>query len=317
MRAVFLDKKTFHKTIALDEISAQFDSFTCFDVTAEHEIITRCQDADVVLTNKVVFDKKTLEQLPKLKLICITATGVNNVDIAAANALGITVTNAKAYAKGSVAQYVFAQLLEYFNQTSHHNANTAKGLWQQSDTFCYLGNTIYELADKTIGIIGYGDLGQSVAQIATAFNMKVMVAERPSAVSIRSQRYAFDEVIKQADIITLHCPQTPETEQLFNRQIFSNMQTHAVLVNTARGALINNDDLIDALNNNDIGYAILDVLDQEPPRSDHPLLTAELTNLKITAHIAWASMEAQQRLIAIVASNISSFFSGGKLNQVT
>ena len=316
MHAVFLDKKTFNDDIELSSITAQLDSLTCFDTTADSEVITRCQNAEIILTNKVVLNQDILTQLPKLKLICITATGTNNVDLKSAKALGIAVTNVSGYAKGSVAQYVFAQLLEYFNQTSHHNANTKQGLWQQSETFCHLGNDIVELANKTIAIVGYGNLGQSVADIAKAFNMKVLIAERPQANVIRAGRVAFEQAIKQADVLTLHCPQTPDTEELINKKVFELMKPTAMLINTARGALVNNEDLIAALKNSEIAYAALDVLEQEPPPVDHPLLNCQLPNLKITAHIAWASMEAQQRLIKIVADNITDFYHDGHLNRV-
>ncbi len=316
MRAVFLDKQTFNDDIDLTSIKAQLSSLKCYQTTAAAELLSHCKDADVIITNKVVLTKEALAQLPQLKLICIAATGINNIDISAAKALGIAVTNVSGYAKGSVAQYVFAQLLEYFNQTSHHNKNTEQGLWQKSSTFCHLGNTITELADKTIGIIGYGNLGQSVATIAKAFNMKVMVAERPKAKTIRAERFAFDDVIAQADVLTFHCPQTPETEGIINQTLFAKMKSNALLINTARGPLVNNLDLINALKNKTIAYAVLDVLDQEPPPADHPLLNANLSNLKITAHIAWASIEAQQRLINILGDNIQAFAQNQRMNRV-
>lgn len=316
MHAVFLDKKTFNNDIDFSVIEQPLDRCSYFATTAPDEVIARSKNADVIITNKVVLNEALLQKLPHLKLICIAATGINNLDIDAAKALGIAVTNVSGYAKQSVAQYVFAQLLEYYQQTSHHNANTEQGLWQQSDTFCHLGNSITELAGKTIGIIGYGDLGQSVAKIAQAFNMKVMVAERPNAETIRADRFSFDEVVAKADVLTFHCPQTPETEGMINQALLKKMKPSALLINTARGPLVNNIDLINALKNHDIAYAVLDVLDQEPPPADHPLLNCHLDNLKITAHIAWASREAQQRLINGIAENISAFLQGQLLNRV-
>jgi glycerate dehydrogenase len=268
------------------------------------------------LTNKVVLDSTTLKQLPHLKLICITASGYNNVDINAARELGIAVTNVSGYAKNSVAQYVFAQLLSYYSQIEDHNNNTREGQWQKSETFCLHGKGSNELAGKSIGIIGYGALGGQVATIARAFGMQVLIADRPNATTIRADRIAFNQLIAQADIITLHCPQTAETENLFNAAVFSQMKNSAVLINTARGALINNDDLLVALNNNQLACAILDVLEQEPPPEDHILLAAQSSKLKITAHIAWASEQAQQALLNLVADNIVAFKQGKRVNRL-
>jgi glycerate dehydrogenase len=257
-----------------------------------------------------------LQALPKLKLICISATGYNNVDIDAASKHNIAVTNVSGYASQSVAQYVFAQLLAYFQQTSHHNKNTEQGLWTTSDAFCYHGNMIQELAGKTLAIVGYGNLGKAVEAIGKAFNMRIIISERPNSPTIRSGRTAFDEVISKADIISLHCPQTNETEKLINSNVLSKMKDTAVLINTARGALIDEEALLKALKNQQIGCAILDVLSHEPPPAEHPLLQLNLPNIKITAHIAWASIEAQQRLIKLLSENISAFKKGQLLNRL-
>lgn len=316
MHAVFLDKNTFSAAIDFSIIKQQVSSLTCYDKTAPNEVISRCINADIIITNKVMLTAELLSALPQAKLICISATGYNNVDIKAASELNIAVTNVSGYAGPSVAQYVFAQLLEYYQKTSHHNNNTEQGLWSSSDAFCYHGNGISELAGKTLGIVGYGNLGKAVESIAHAFNMKVLVSERPQSVNIRDGRPTFDHVIEQADIITLHCPQTPVTENCINADVLTRMKKTAVLVNTARGALIDEQALLNALQNNDIAYAILDVLAKEPPQPNHPLIEAQLTNLKITAHIAWASIEAQQRLINLLSQNITAFTQGKKLNRL-
>lgn len=316
MRAVFLDQLTFNPAVSLSHLEAQVNKLTCYQITLPENIISRCIAAEIIITNKVVLNANTLRQLPNLKLICIAATGTNNIDIIAAKDFGIAVTNVSGYAKQSVAQYVFAQILEYYNRTSHHNHNTEQGLWQQSNTFCYHGEQITEIADKTLGIIGYGSLGKSVANIARAFGMKVLIAERPNVANIRSERLPFDEVVKQADILTLHCPLTPNTEALINSQVLSSMKTSAMLINTARGAIIDNNALINALKNKQIAYAVLDVLDIEPPPSSHPLLNCHLDNLKVTAHIAWASIESQQRLINGIAENIITYRDKQRLNQL-
>jgi glycerate dehydrogenase len=316
MRAVFLDQQTFNSDISLSTIKNQVTELICYSTTPANKIIERCINAEIIITNKVVLSKAITLQLPQLKLICIAATGSNNVDIIAARQQNIAVTNVSGYAQQSVAQYVFAQILAYYSQTNHHNNNTKQGLWQQSETFCYHGNAITELADKTLGIIGYGNLGKAVANIANAFKMKVLIAERPNAADIRNGRLSFKEVIQQADIISLHCPQTIETENLIDTEVFNVMKTNAMLINTARGAIINNEALISALANKKIAYAVLDVLDSEPPPADHPLLNCHLANLKITAHIAWASLEAQQRLLDGIAKNISAYSTNTSLNRL-
>jgi len=317
MRAVFLDQQTFNNQISLAQIEAQTSSMTCYQTTQPTEILARCLTADIIISNKVILNTEILTKLPKLKLICIAATGTNNVDIAAATALGIAVTNVSGYANNSVAQYVFSQILAYYSQIHHHNNNTSSGLWQSSTTFCYHGNGSTELSGKTLGIIGYGSLGQSVAKIATAFDMKVLVAERKNSDLIRNNRVGYDEVIKNSDIISLHCPQNSETEHSVNNDFLGKMKKSAMLINTARGALVDNQALFEALKNETIAYAVLDVLEQEPPPKNHLLLNAKLDNLKITAHIAWASFEAQQQLIELIAENISAFKQGKDLNRVT
>jgi len=316
MHAVFLDLQTFNSAVELDVIEQQVDQLTCYANTAPNEVFKRCLNADIIITNKVVLTADTLAALSQLKLICISATGYNNVDIDAANELNIAVTNVSGYAGQSVAQYVFAQLLQYYQQINHHNSNTEQGLWSTSDTFCYHGNGFTELAGKTIGIIGYGNLGKAVETIALAFNMNVLISERPKASTVRAGRMTFEQVIEQADIISLHCPQTPDTEQLIDSGVLSRMKNSAVLINTARGALIDDSALSNALKNKEIAYAALDVLATEPPPLDHILLSSGLTNLKITAHIAWASFEAQQRLINLLSDNIIAYKKGKRLNRL-
>lgn len=242
-----------------------------------------------------------------MQLICVSATGTNNVDIPAATALGIKVTNVSGYSNNSVAQYVFSQILEYYSSPYHHQQNIRQGVWQESRTFCYHGKGSIELAGKTLGIIGYGSLGKSVAKLAEAFGMQVLIAERKGENQLRNGYHQFDEVLTQSDIITLHCPQTKATEQMVNTEFLNQMKSSALLINTARGPLIDNSALLYALNNNTIGAAVLDVLEVEPPPKDHILLTQQPENLIITAHIAWASNESQQRLIEMVADNITAF----------
>jgi glycerate dehydrogenase len=311
MQAVFLDQQTFSTEVSLKCIESQVSELICYATTTQEKIIERCKNADIIITNKVVLSKETLKQLPQLKLICIAATGMNNVDLIAAEALGITVNNVSGYSQASVSQYVFAQMLEHFSNTAHHNDNIQQGHWQNSPAFCFHGKGSQELARKKMGIIGYGNLGKAVATIAQAFGMEVLIAERPHASQIRENRHSFTEVLQQADVISLHCPQTPETINLINSKTLALMKNSALLINTARGGIVNSNDLLDALKNKVISHAILDVLEQEPPSANHPLISAltnhEIDNLSLTAHIAWASIESQQRLIDLVASNIQHF----------
>jgi len=316
MRAVFLDQQTFSQSISLAAIADNVSSLQSYLLTKPDEIISRCLEAEIIITNKVVLDANTLSQVPRLKLICIAATGSNNVDIDAAKNLGIAVTNVSGYAQGSVAQYVFAQILAYFSQTQHHTHNCSQGLWQQSETFCLHGNGSSELTGKTLGLIGYGNLGKAVEKLAKAFGMQVIIAERKNTNTIRAGRTSFNEVVEKSDVLSLHCPQTPETEQLINQNVLALMKSTAILINTARGGIVNNQDLHQALQNQEIAFAVLDVLDQEPPPSNHLFFAKPLNNLKITAHIAWASIEAQQRLIDFLAQNIVVFNTGEILNRL-
>jgi len=319
MQVVFLDQQTFSSNISLASIELHVSQLTCYATTTDEQVIERCKMADIIITNKVILSKETHKKLPQLKLVCIAATGMNNVDIVAAEELGIAVNNVSGYSQASVSQYVFAQMLEFFNKTSHHNENTKQGHWQNSPTFCFHGKGSQELSGKKLGIIGYGNLGKAVATIAQAFGMQVLISERPNAKEIRKNRHSFTQVLQQADVISLHCPQTPETINLIDRKSLALMKTSALLVNTARGAIVNSNDLLHALKNNEISHAVLDVLEQEPPQAEHPLINAltknEVNNLTITAHIAWTSKESQQRLIDLVASNIQQYREIDKKNK--
>ena len=316
MNAVFLDLATFSNTIDFSVLKKQCSTFQTFNFTQPGQIIDRANDAEILITNKVIINAKIMSQLPQLKLICVAATGTNNIDLDAARERGIVVTNASNYAGPSVAQYIFSHLLDYFQQIQSHNRNVEQGLWSTSASFCVLGQPINELAGKTLGLLGYGHIAKAVATIAKAFGMQVLISERPNAEIVREGRVAFEDMLYQSDIVSLHCPLTAETENLFNTSVFSKMKSNAVLINTARGGIVNSLDLKQALQNNDIGYAILDVLEVEPPPSEHPLLQGDINNLRVTAHIAWASQQAQQRLIDILAKNINSFKNNNIINQV-
>ncbi len=314
--AVFLDTKTFADTVDLSPIKTVVDQLICFDFTSQNQIIERCQTAEILITNKVIISADIIQQLPQLKLICVAATGVNNIDLTACQQHKVTVCNVTHYAANAVAQYVFSQLLNYYEQLDKQLAQVKAGYWPKSTSFCLHGASIEELAGKTLAICGFGDLGQKVAKIAQAFELNVLILERPNATVIRENRVPFEQGIQVADIVSIHCPLTDDTFHLFDQATLSLMKKGSVLVNTARGAIVDNQALIDALSQQHLAAAFIDVLDEEPPRQDHPLLNSQLSNLFITAHIAWASRQAQQRLIDTIASNIKAFLTGELQNRL-
>ncbi|TRX53985.1 D-2-hydroxyacid dehydrogenase [Thalassomonas sp. M1454] len=316
MKIVCLDRSTIDESINFKGIEDQAENITYHDFTPSDKVIFRCKYAEVIITNKVVLTKAQLEQLPRLKLICIAATGTNNVDIEAATALGIKVCNVKSYSTPSVAQYVFSMLLEHMQKSAHYIANTRQNHWQNSPIFCHFSLPINELSNKVISIVGYGEIAKAVERIAHAFGMKVLIAERQGATNIRPERVSFEQALQLADVVTLHSPLTAETAGLINKQTLALMKPTAILINTARGGLVNSKDLLSSIKAKQLGAAILDVLEQEPPPQDHILLNTVQDNLYITAHIAWGSLEAQQRLVDGIANNIASFLNGERLNQL-
>jgi glycerate dehydrogenase len=233
---------------------------------------------------------------------------MNNVDLVAAKSHGITVKNVKNYAGNSVAQLVISLMLELLNNTSKYRERVAQGAWSQSKSFCLLDFPITEVTGRTLGLIGYGTLAKSVEKIALAFDMKVLIAEHKNASVLRQGRTSFDDVIKHSDVISVHCPLTAETTNLISKTELELMKDTAVIINTARGGIINEADLLQALKQKTITGAATDVLNIEPPPEDHILLTEQLENLIITPHIAWASIEARQRLLNQISSNIKQHF---------
>lgn len=289
-----------------------------FDRTSAAEIVGRSNNADVLITNKVPLSEETLSQLPQLKYIGVTATGYNIVDIAASKKRGIVVTNVPAYSTASVAQLVFALLLELTHHTGHHSSAVRNGRWCANPDFSFWDFPLTELAGKTFGIIGYGNIGNAVAKIAAAFEMKVLVFSRhkTSEFSENSDVYTdLDSLLRQSDIISLHCALTAETDRMINAQRIALMKPTAFLINTGRGGLVDENALADALNNNSIAGAGLDVLSTEPPPQNNPLLSAN--NCIITPHFAWASEAARKRLMDVVVNNVRSFIAGHPENVVS
>lgn len=287
-----------------------------YDRSASDEIVERAKDADIVLVNKVILNENTITQLPKLRYVGVMATGYNNVDVATAKARGITVTNVKAYGPASVAQHTFGLLLALTNHLELHSQSVFNGDWVASPDFCYWKTPLTELAGKTMGLIGLGDIGSHVARIAQAFDMNVIAYRKNPAQTKDSniEMVSLEDVFRKSDVISLHCPLTDETRELINRDRLSWMKSNALLLNTGRGPLINEEDLAEALKNNVIAGAGLDVLSSEPPAADNPLLSAP--NCIITPHIAWASFEARKRLLQMVADNLKAFESGEPISVV-
>ena len=315
MKIVVLDGETLNPGDLSWQAISELGDFSCFARTPSAEIIPRAQDAEIVLTNKTPLDANTLAQLPKLKYIGVLATGTNVVDLAAAKELGIVVTNVPAYGPDAVAQMVFAHILHHTQAVAAHHQAVAAGQWSNCSDFCFTLMPLQSLKGKTLGLIGYGDIGQQVAKLALAFGMKVLVNTRtepsdlPQGVSWASR----DTVFKESDILSLHCPLTHETTELINTQTLELMKPQALLINTARGGLIDEAALATALTQGKV-FAGVDVLSTEPPSADNPLLTAP--NISISPHNAWATKEARQNLLNIATANLKSFLQGNIRNCV-
>lgn len=280
------------------------------------EIIQRASGADILLVNKVVLGGALLRQLPHLRCICVTATGYNNIDVAYAKSLGITVCNAVGYGAPSVAQHVFALLLECCNHVALHHQSVVRGEWSAQPDFSYTRKPLTELQGKTMGIFGLGRIGRKVAEIALAFGMRVIATSKKQAPDFPDGIQPMDirGLFAESDVVSLHAPLTPETRGIINRELLHLLKEGTILINTARGELIVEDDLFDALQNGKPAMAALDVLSTEPPPGGHPLFS--LPNCIITPHIAWASREARSRLLGITLENIRAFLNGSPQNVV-
>ena len=289
---------------------------TVYDRTAPSELLERAKEADILLTNKVVITGEHMAALPQLKYIGVMATGYNIVDTTAAKERGIIVTNIPAYSTDSVAQMVFAHLLNIAQQVQHHSEEVHKGRWTNSPDFCFWDTPLIELAGKKIGLVGLGNTGMRTARIAISFGMEVHAFTSKSHFQLPPEikKMELDELFAECDILSLHCPLTEQTREMVNARRLSLMKPNAILINTGRGPLINEQDLADALNSGRIYAAGVDVLSQEPPRVDNPLLTAR--NCYITPHIAWASTAARQRLMQIALDNLKAYQVGNPINVV-
>lgn len=301
--------------LSWDAVS-QLGKLTVYDRTSSEEIIARSAGAEAILTNKTVITAEIMEALPDLKYIGVLATGYNVVNIDAAREKGIVVTNIPAYSTPSVAQMVFAHILNIAQQVQHHSEEVRKGRWTNNADFCFWDTPLIELREKKIGLVGLGHTGFNTARIAIGFGMQVTAYTSKSSLQLPPEikKRTLDELFSECDIVSLHCPLTDETKELVNAERLRLMKPTAILINTGRGPLVNEQDLADALNAGKLYAAGLDVLSSEPPKADNPLLTAR--NCYITPHIAWASLEARTRLMDILVENIKAFQAGKPVNNV-
>lgn len=314
MNAVFLDSEGLDE-LPLDTIAEQCTSLQIFRTTPEDEVAARITAAEVIIVNKVKITRDHLSSAPLLQLICVVATGTDILDLRAAKEEGITVCNCQAYGTPSVVQHVFAMILALHTSLLSYHAAVRAGRWQQAQQFCFLDFPITELCGKTLGIVGYGTLGRAVAEVARAFGMEVMVSRRPG--SGPDERPTLTEMLPLVDILTLHCPLVDQTRNLIDSRALSLMKPTAFLVNAARGGLVDERALTEALRSGKLGGAAVDVLTSEPPRQGNPLLDADLPNLILTPHIAWASREARERIVRQTTENIRAFKAGAPLRAVS
>lgn len=316
MRGVFLDLESLDRgDLDLQLLYDALPDWQFHAATRPEDVSGRIQGASVVVSNKVVLDRDILATAGALQLVCIAATGTNNIDLDAARERHLTVCNVAGYATRSVVEHVFAQLLSLYRQLPAYHAAVRAGKWQQAEHFCLLDYPIRELCGQTLGIIGYGELGRAVASMGEAFGMHVLVAERANA-PLREHRTPLDTVLSESHVISLHCPLTAQTRNLIGHDELARMREDAILVNAARGGIVDEAALLHAVQTGQIAGAVVDVLTSEPPRHGNPLLDTTLPNLIVTPHIAWASTASRQQLVNELAGNIRAWRGGTPRNLV-
>ncbi len=320
--ALFLDKASVYPQDLNFSSLQEVANWQWFDNANPGDIQHSLEHAEILVSNKILLSEQVLDYCPQLKLICVAATGVNNVDLAAARKKGVTVCNVQAYATASVVQHVFSMILALNRKLFAYQRSARNGDWSRSDFFCYFGSPISELEGKTIGIIGYGELGQAVAKIAQAFGMKLLIAQSHKA-SSGSERVAeqplrvdLKTLLVTSDVVTLHCPLTDNNYHMIAEKELASMKPEAILINTARGGLVDEVALLQALQQQKIAAAALDVLEQEPPSVNHHLLQYSADNLIITPHIAWAGRSSRQKLLDEITENIRAYQQGRARNIV-
>jgi glycerate dehydrogenase len=316
MKAVFLDYATMGPDLDLKPMRRSLPDLEIFDATDDSQLGERIHDAEFVFANKIRLTPDLLESAATLRFIGLTATGTDNIDLESAKQHDIAVCNIRAYCTQSVVEHVFGVMLMLTHNLGRYDKSVRAGEWQQADDFCMLTHSVRELSAMTLGIVGYGELGRGIARIAEAFGMKVLVSQRPGSGEQREGRTPFNNVLRQADVISLHCPLNEATRHLFNAQAFQQMKKSTFLINTARGALVDSAALIDALRSGQLAGAGIDVLSEEPPVRGDPLLDYAGDNLIVTPHIAWATNEARQNAINELTANVEAFLAGKERNRV-
>jgi len=316
MKAVFLDYECLDKQdLDFSQLKAAFDDLILYPSTTAEQVLARIQHVDVVISNKVIVNAEAMEQCKNLKLILISATGTNNIDLDFARSKGIVVCNCQGYGTSAVAQHTLTLMLALATSLLKYEHAVKQGEWNKSPIFCLLDFPIVELSGKTLGIIGYGELGQAVAKLAEAFGMKILVASLPNRPT-HKDRIPFAELLAQVDFLSLHCPLTDETRDLIDSQAFDKMKNSAFLINCARGGIVNEQALADALRQGKIAGAATDVLSVEPPTQGNVLLAQDIPNLIITPHSAWGSVDARQRIVNQMLENVEAFKQGKAIRQV-
>ncbi|MDT8386440.1 MAG: D-2-hydroxyacid dehydrogenase [Thiogranum sp.] len=318
MRGVFLDFDSLNPAdLDLTALRTCLTDWDFHHLSTPDQVAARISTAQIVVTNKVPLDSALIESAPDLKLICVAATGTDNVDLTAARDAGVVVSNARDYATASVVEHVFMLMFTLTRRLDDYRDRTRRGDWTGSPHFCLFDSTINELAGKTLGVVGYGVLGQAVARMAEAFSMRVSIAQRLHGEPL-PDRVPLQQLLETADIVSLHCPLTEQTRGLIGARELQSMKADAILINTARGGIVAEKDLLQALKEESIAGAALDVLEQEPPPASHPLVqyAAASSRLILTPHIAWASRPARQRLVNEILANISAFMAGEPRNRV-
>lgn len=313
-RIVFLERNTIKAEFRRPNFAHEWIEYP---ETLEHEVYERVRPATIIISNKLTLGEPQLSQAPDVKLIAIAATGSDCVDLDYCRRRGITVCNVRGYAVNSVPEHVLMLILALRRNLLAYRNDVQQGKWQQSQQFCLLTHPLRDIKDSTMGVVGYGSIGKSMARLAESVGMKVLISEYKHAKSIRAGRTPFTELLTESDIITLHCPLTERTRDMFGPAEFKMMKPTALLINTARGALIQDQALIAALQNRTIAGAAIDVLREEPPREESPLLDLNLPNFMVTPHVAWASDEAMQALADQVIDNIEAFFARRPQNVLT
>lgn len=316
MKAVFLDYATMGTGLDLAPLQRLFASLELFDDTSDDELADRIRDVEFIFTNKIRLTDELLRDANKIRFIGLTATGTDNIDLQTAQQEGIAVANIRAYCTRSIVEHVIGSLLMLTHSLARYNQAVRAGDWQHAKEFCMLNYPIRELAGMTLGIVGYGTLGQGVAAAAEALGMRVLISARPGSNNVPADRVAFDRILARSDVISLHCPLTSETRGLFDAEAFARMKHAAILINTARGGLVDSDALVAALESGHLFGAAIDVLTREPPVNGDPLLDYAGDNLIMTPHIAWGTDQARQNAIDELAANAEAFLAGKERNRV-